>query len=230
MKPSRRTRACFGATPPSGLAVEYYEVLSGTEGGWDAARAGLAEVALASPRDLQVQLVYARLLTYREPTRTEGIQRLAVLARTPETSAAAAKAWRQALEWMPVAEASIPPFQAWLADHPNDADISGKLEQARHPPRTPADEAGLKRTDGFAALNAGRIKEAEDAFEAVLAQAPQDPDALGGLGLVRLRQGHTAEARSLLSRAIEADPVDKICGRRPCRVRAPVRTTPLRGR
>ena len=59
------------------------------------------------------------------------------------------------------------------------------------------------------ALNANRIQEAETAFQNVLAQTPQDPDALGGLGLVRLRQGNVAEARTLLSRAIAADPPHK---------------------
>jgi cellulose synthase operon protein C len=198
-----------GAAPPATLAVEYYDTLSGTEGGWDAARAGLAQVVAASPRDLRAQLAYAQLLTYRDQTRTEGAQRLAVLVHAPETATAAAKAWRQALEWMPVDASSIQAYEAWLADHPNDADISGRLEQARNPPRAPIDEAALKRSAGFAALDAGRIQEAETDFQTVLGQTPQDPDALGGLGLVRLRQGNAAEARTLLSRAIAADPTHK---------------------
>jgi cellulose synthase operon protein C len=206
---ARYRRLFQGAAPPANLAVEYYQTLAGTEGGWEAARAGLAQVALASPRDMQAQLAYARLLTYRDATRMEGMQRLAILSRAAETSAAATKAWHQALEWMPIAASSVPAYQAWLGDHPGDPGISERLQQAQNPPRTPADEAALKRTDGFTALNAGHIHEAETAFEAVLAQTPQDPEALGGLGLVRLRQGNTTEARSLLSRAIEADPVHK---------------------
>jgi tetratricopeptide (TPR) repeat protein len=206
---ARYQRLFQGSTPPAALAVEYYGTLSGTEGGWDAARAGLAQVAAAAPRDLRAQLAYAQLLTYREPTRMEGAQRLAVLAHAPETSAAAAKAWRQALEWMPIDTASIPAYQSWLADHANDSGISGRLEQARNPPRAPVDEAALKRATGFTALNAGRVQDAESAFQAVLVQSPQDPDALGGLGLVRLRQGNAADARTLLSRAISADPAHK---------------------
>jgi Tfp pilus assembly protein PilF len=42
-----------------------------------------------------------------------------------------------------------------------------------------------------------------------LTLTPQDPDALGGMGLVRLRQGNTVEARTFLSRAIAADPAHK---------------------
>ena len=206
---ARYQRLFQGSTPPASLAVEYYETLSGTEGGWNAARDGLARVATAEPRDMRAQLAYAQLLTYREQSRMEGVQRLAVLAHTPETAAATAKAWRQALEWLPIDPASIPAYQSWLVVHPNDGGISGRLEQARNPPRTPTDEAALKRSAGFTALNAGRIQDAETAFQTILAQTPQDPDALGGLGLVRLRQGNAAEARTLLSRAIAADPAHK---------------------
>jgi cellulose synthase operon protein C len=195
-----------GATPPATLAVEYYNTLAGTEGGWDAARTGLAQAVAASPHDIRAQLAYAQLLTYREQTRIEGIQRLTGLAHIPETATAAAKAWRQALEWMSVDTSSIPAYEAWLADHPNDGNISGRLEQARNPPRSSIDETALKRSAGFIALNNGRIQDAEMDFQAVLAQAPQDPDALGGLGLVRLRQGNAANARTLLARAIAADP------------------------
>ncbi len=206
----QRYRRLFqGANPPASLAVEYYETLSGTEGGWDAARVGLAQVAAASPNDMQAQLAYAQLLTYRDQTRMEGAQRLAVLAHATETSAAATKAWHQALEWMPISDTTIAAYEAWLTDHPNDGVIRGRLEQARNPVRTPVDEAALTRSSGFTALNNGRIQEAEGAFQTVLLQTPQDPDALGGLGLVRLRQGNVAEARTLLSRAIGADPAHK---------------------
>ena len=206
---ARYQRLFRGSEPPTGLAVEYYDTLAGTEGGGEAARAGLARVVAANPNNLRAQLAYAQLLTYQEQTRVEGIQRLAALAQSPEIAAAAGKAWRQALEWLPVDAPSIPAYQGWLAGHPNDGGISALLEQARNPRRTPADEVAATRSAGFAALNGGQIKEAEAAFQAALAKNPQDPDALGGLGLVRLRQGNVAEARTLLSRAIAADPEHK---------------------
>jgi tetratricopeptide (TPR) repeat protein len=206
---ARYQRLFQGTTPPASMAAEYYGTLAGTEGGWESAQAGMAQAAAAAPGDMRAQLAYAQLLTYREQTRLDGIRRLALLAHTQETSAAATKAWHQALEWMPVDSTSIPAYEAWLAVYPTDGGISGRLEQARNPPRTPADEASLKRSAGFAALNANRVQDAETAFQTVLAQSPQDPDALGGLGLVRLRQGNVAEARTLLSRAIAADPAHK---------------------
>ncbi len=195
-----------GSEPPAGLAVEYYETLAGTENGWEQARAGLARLVTANPQDLRAQLAYAQLLSYRESSRPQSIDRLAALAQLPGTAAAATKAWRQALEWLPVDTPSIPAYEAYLAKHPDDGTISARLAEARNPPRTPADLAAMQRSAGFAALNAGNLAEAEKDFTAVLAQNPQDADALGGLGLVRLRQNNADEARSLLSRAVAADP------------------------
>ncbi len=148
-------------------------------------------------------------MTYQASTRAEGIAKLAALADNSTTSAAATKAWRQALQWLPVNGDSIAAYQAYLAKHPDDGTISAALAEARNPKRTVADAMAARRSAGFAALEAGRLGEAETAFRDVLAQNPDDADALGGLGLVRLRQNNAEEARGLLSRAIAADPAHK---------------------
>ncbi len=201
---ARYQQLFHGSPPPGPLAVEYYQTLAGTPGGWDPAREALGQLA-ANQQDPRAQLAYAELLTYRAPTRTDGIARLAALAQGSAVAAAATKAWRQALEWLPVDTPSIPAYQAYLDRHPDDG-IAQRLQAARNPPRTPADEAAQRRSGGFAALNAGRLGEAETAFRAALEVNPADSDALGGLGLVRLRQGRTDDARELLGRAIAADP------------------------
>ena len=105
--PQRRSVARYrrlfqGATPPTALAVEYYQTLSGTEGGWEAARAGLAQFAarLAARHAGATCLRATAHLSRADPG---GRRPAAGGAGThAETSAAAAKAWRQALEWMPI--------------------------------------------------------------------------------------------------------------------------------
>ncbi|MGE4047353.1 MAG: cellulose synthase subunit BcsC-related outer membrane protein [Acetobacteraceae bacterium] len=208
---ARYQRLFRGSEPPANLAAEYYETLAGTEGGLPAALNGLKRVVTANPGDTLAQLSYARLLTYQEATRLEGIRRLASLAQSkgPDIAAAANNARRQALDWLPVDQDSVPSYQAWLSDHPDDPMIKARLEQARNPPRSPDDIAGAERSDAFKALNSGNLKAAETAFQSLIDQNPRDADALGGLGLVRLRQGQLAAARDLLSRAIAADPAHK---------------------
>ena len=202
-------RLFHGSEPPKALAIEYYSTLAGTKDGWAKARAGLARMVTVSPHDLQAQLAYAELLTYHEQTRAEGIARLGLLAKIPSMAVLANKVWRQALQWLPVDKASIPDYQDWLKLHPHDAVIAGLLDKAQHPPRSPADILAAKRSAAFAALQAGKLDDAEAGFQAVLDKAPHDAAALGGLGLVRLRQGKNHAAHDLLSRAIAADPAHK---------------------
>ena len=79
---ARRYRQIFGGKPPSGpLALEYYQTLGGTEGGWEEARQGLARLNTEEPNDRAVALAYAQHLTYRSSTRREGIRLLTALAR-----------------------------------------------------------------------------------------------------------------------------------------------------
>lgn len=66
---------------------------------------------------------------------------------------------------------------------------------------TPASTAGTIRVAGFSALDAGDIDTAANRFERALSTNRNDGDALGGLGIVRLRQSRFSEARDLLERA-----------------------------
>lgn len=200
-------RALFhGNPPPPELAVEYYQLLSGTKTDWQAGQAGLARIVAADPRNVRAQLAYATVLTYQPSTRADGISRLAILARNPSAADAARTAWRQALDWLPVDKGSIPLYQAYLDAHPGDMALERKLADAKNPPRTPADIAGADRVRGFDALQAGRLADAGAAFQAALAIDANDADATGGLGLVRLREGKSAEARQLLEKAIALSP------------------------
>ncbi|MDE2429359.1 MAG: tetratricopeptide repeat protein, partial [Burkholderiales bacterium] len=61
-------------------------------------------------------------------------------------------------------------------------------------------------SDGYTALKRGNLAEAETEFNYVLESAPDDAAALGGLGLVRMRQENFKAARELLGKAIEASP------------------------
>ncbi|MBV8521034.1 MAG: BCSC C-terminal domain-containing protein [Acetobacteraceae bacterium] len=198
-----------GSAPPDNVAVEYYQTLAGTENGWQSARDGLAEQVIRNPKDSRAQLAYAELLTYREQTRAEGISRLASLSANPATAEAANKAWRQALQWLPNNTSSVPAYEAWMSRHPDDKENERRLATLRNPPQSPQSTAGNERAEGFRALSAGRLAQAEAAFDAALKVDPSDADALGGLGLVKMRQGRVSEGQRLLSQAIEADPAHR---------------------
>ncbi|MCX7686080.1 MAG: cellulose synthase subunit BcsC-related outer membrane protein [Acetobacteraceae bacterium] len=201
-----RYRELFGGrTPPEQFAVEYYLTLGGTPEGFAEAREGLAAFLRARPNDTRAELALAQLLTFRPETRAEGIARLRALVGIPSVSREAIAAWRQALLWAGASPAQIPALEGFLQQVPNDPQITRLLAEARTvpPPPGPGDEA---RIAAFAELERNRLREAAAGFEAAIARNPNDADALGGLGVVRLREGRAAEARALLERAIAADP------------------------
>ncbi|WOK35987.1 cellulose biosynthesis protein BcsC [Sphingomonas sp. C3-2] len=73
--------------------------------------------------------------------------------------------------------------------------------QASRPTPARPDRGGDARAAGFRALDAGNLKAAGQHFQAALARNPNDADALGGLGIVRLRSQNFIEAHDLLQRA-----------------------------
>ncbi|MGI4876142.1 MAG: tetratricopeptide repeat protein, partial [Janthinobacterium lividum] len=78
------------------------------------------------------------------------------------------------------------------------------------PRRAPvADTAGDSRAAGFKALNGDDLDRAAQGFGKALALHPNDADALGGMGVVRLRQKQFAEARDYLTRASARGPAAK---------------------
>lgn len=202
-----RYRQIFGGdTPPDVFAQEYYQALAGAPNGYAEGRDGLKRLLDRNPGNRALQLAYAQTLTWREGSRAEGVRLLRQLSQSPDMAQQARNSWRQALSWDGANASAIPGLEAYLERYPDDQQAQRQLAEARNPTRTPQDEAGAQRQAGFEALNGNRIAAAETAFQAVLQQSPEDSDALGGLGLVRLRQGRNSEAKTLLARAIAADP------------------------
>lgn len=195
-----------GGAPPPNLALEYYQSLAGTPQGWEKARDGLRKLHAAEPDNTAAALALAQVLTYREPTRREGIAQLRELARRPDVGGPARNGWRQALLWLGAGSADVPLYQAFLAEMPNDAEVAAKLAQVREQRNAPgSDPNGVLLGEAFNALNAGNLAAAEQRFTQVLRARPRDPEALGGLGSVRLRQQRFSEAQELLRPAAAAN-------------------------
>ena len=163
-----------GAGPPGDLALEYFETLGGTHGGWDEARDGLRRLVGRVPDEARFRLALARLLTYRDETRREGITMLADLVRDPTVSKQATAAWRQAVLWLGESPADEPLLRAYVQSHPRDAAVAAALERCRR--------AGQVE-EGFAALHKGDPEGASRHFAA----AGDAPAARRGLALSRER-------------------------------------------
>ncbi|GJH01792.1 cellulose synthase subunit BcsC-related outer membrane protein [Paraburkholderia terrae] len=204
-------RQALGPKPTNPqLALEYYQTLGSSPQGWEEARRGLEQLAREHPDDPRFALAYAQHLTYREANRREGIEQLAQLSKDSVVGAQAKAAWRQALLWLGVRASDAPLFQAYLSAVPDDAAVKARAdsiaEQDRHASERAqqnagADARGRTIADGFAALDRGDLVTAKARFTSVLASAPNDGDALGGMGVALLKQEQFAQARDYLLRA-----------------------------
>jgi tetratricopeptide (TPR) repeat protein len=202
-------QSALGSQPPKGpLALEYYQTLGGTAQGWESARKGLEQLAQESPDDARVALALAQHLTYRDATRREGIAMLSRLANHPDVGNAAVQSWRKALAWTGNRSADIPLYQAFLRAYPGDAAVQARLNEvsaAQRQVRTAevvtADPLRKRTQEAFKLLDDGDLESAEAGFAAVLQARPNDGDALGGMGVLRLRQENFSQAREYLERA-----------------------------
>jgi Flp pilus assembly protein TadD len=206
-------RALSGKPATPELTLEYYQALAATPQGWDQARAGLTQLAKQNPNDPRYALALAQHLTYRDTTRRDGIARLAQLSSDSTVGDQAKKSWRQALLWLGARASDAPLYQAYLQASPDDPAVKARFDsmvqqdkeaQERSQASAATDARGRTVAEGFAALDRGDIVTGRARFSAVLAQSPNDADALGGMGIAALKQEKFDEARTYLERASRA--------------------------
>jgi tetratricopeptide (TPR) repeat protein len=175
-----RYRELFRASgPPGDLALEYYQTIEGAEGGWQEARDGLRQLVQRAPDEARYRLELAKVLTYREETRREGVRALESLSRDASVAKEANAAWRQAVLWLSPSGGDAALAEAYLRAHPRDAEVARHLDRMRS-------AATVK--EGFAALDRGDAAEAERLFR----EAGDDPGAKRGLAVISERQASAA--------------------------------------
>jgi|GEM_PF-269029 len=202
----QKYRQTFNGPAPATFGVEYYMTLAATPQGREQARRELERLALTSPNDPKIKLALAEVSTYGDATRAEGIAALARLSRDPAVGPTAVRAWHQALMWLGGTPDDRALYRQYLAQYPQDTEIRQHLADAEKENVVVAGAGDTAQTRAYAELKRGNVAVAERQFTADLSARPDDPAALAGLGLVRLRQDHFAEARDYLGRAMRADP------------------------
>lgn len=194
-----------GRLVPVAIANEYYQALAGTsEQGYRAAVAELQERVSADPNESRLALLLAELLTYREDTRSEGIDRMQFLSARPGIRDATRNPWRQALLWSGDDPETAARINAYLLVFTGqDGDLDAKLERIQDAAITPGQEA---RALAWARITEQRLTDAEAQFERALVEDAEDAEALVGLAVIRKIQNRFAEAREFLDRAIALAP------------------------
>ena len=190
-----------GLTPEGTIGREYYNNLAFNPAGWPEARKGMERLLRETPDDSILALFYGKQLIRHDDSRAEGIRLLARLTKRVDIAGDADESWRLALVWMGTPTASqIPLFEEFLKVHPEDREIREQMNKGRQ--QLTAVQQNPLVASGLRAIEKGNLVEAEKAFQERLAAQPGDPDALGGLGVLRQQQNRFAEAEQLLNRAI----------------------------
>ena len=201
-------RQIYGDHPPPGDdALAYYETEAATEDGRAHAVDGLRSIVAKNSGDSKAQIALGRILTYNPKTRAEGRKLLEAHPGDPQ----ATEALRASLIWDLQNPATAKTVREYLSRH-NDAQLAGALKSMQPAAKaaTPvtaeqrgraALNASLSAADASAyrALNAKHLAEAEVRFKAILANMPDDPNALVGMGYVRMQQANFGGALSFLS-------------------------------
>ncbi len=194
---AQKYQQTFKGAPPPTFGVEYYMTLAGTPQGWDQAHKGLQALVQSSPNDSKAKLALAEIETYRAETRARGVHALMQLTDDPVVGTQATQAWKRSLMWLGGSAADRALYNEYMAKFPQDAEVRQQMTEAGK-----GGGGAGPNAPGYAALNRGNLSDAERQFEAELGRNPNDPDALAGLGIVRLRQRRLPQARELLGRAI----------------------------
>ena len=197
-------RAFRGGPPPFDLAVEYYETLAGSGGGWEEARLRLKELSERSFATSRVKFAYARVLTYNEQTRREGIALLANLASDPAVGQAAFEAMRQGMLWLSIGPQDRPFFESYLKRFPGDTVVRDKLAGMLKPGKQ--DPLAAAVAEAYRLSDQGLNDQAIARFEGVLQSDPSYVDAVVGIGNVRLRQERFVDARDQFLKAARLAP------------------------
>jgi tetratricopeptide (TPR) repeat protein len=193
-------REYYGDHPPDGdIALAYYETLYATPNGKQEALTAMRAAAARNPGDQRFIVTLGRMLTYDAKTRGEGIK----ILRDHSDNSDAQNSLRQALIWDSANPASAAELKEYLKTHPKDTELEDRLkanegklaEMNAGIARTPAERAA------FAALNAHRLQEAEERFQAMLTEDDKDARAAAGMGFLRMQQGNFGAAISFLVQA-----------------------------
>ncbi len=192
--------------PPGALGAEYYRIEAGTPAYHEVAVDALRRRVAQDASDTDAALTLADLLDQNSETRAEANRIAWALAvRDDADHTTVMNLWRHILQSAGADPAYAGALHAFLQLSPGDsefeqraADIDAALEARR---RLERDPDYIAQQQGLRALERGDLAAADPLLSRAARVRVNDPDALGGLGLVRLREGRHEEARALFQRA-----------------------------
>lgn len=204
----------FPSGPPAvgTLALEYCQIMA-------ASAADVGEAAQQLTRlyretgDARYRLAQLELQLDRSADPSAVLREIQTLEPAAAQLPGLQSLWRSALEKLANSPANAVWIQAFLRRFPGDRLMIERLaalqQASERAQRLARDPINMARNAARVALEANQLDLAQTQLEVVLGARPKDPESLGNLGLVRLRQGRHDEALELFTRANQLAPQAK---------------------
>lgn len=202
----------FPNGPPAGdLAVGYYKIIANMPGGFSEAREGLEALVKSDRKNVQYALALNVLLGSKIETRDLALKNLSDLYKERKVDKQRVlQVWREVLNAQKASPELITLYQKYLEVDPHNQEITSRLilekDALAERKRIASDPLLSRRQVGLDLLDKGDFVGAEEPLMDTLKVQPNDYLALGGMGLIRMRQGNYDEAVSYFQKTLALNP------------------------
>lgn len=195
-----------GRFPTPQLALEYWQVKSQLPASQAQAHKAIAELSRQNPDNGVLTLAYARQLFSEHVDSEAGFALLTRLSNDSQMRNNAGQLWHEQLQRLPISTQTAALWQRYLQLYPNASpEAQAAYRTLQDTLNNPAFQAKQRATRQIT-TNSQNYAQIEQELHRALQGYPNDPELLGELGLLRLRQSRHAEALALFEQAQKNDP------------------------
>lgn len=192
--------------PSPALQLEYLQLEGNLSSRWADVKRGLERLNADYPGVPQYQLALANHIMKENPADPWVLNTYRQLAFTPGLGTTVRNSWMRALDIVPISADVVKQYSLLASYFPSDMDLQrasqGAAKRWEIEQELRKDPTYLAKLRGLKLLDEGKNAQAEKQLRYALSTRPQDPDILGGLGLVYLRAGNQKQALNYFKQAL----------------------------